>query len=39
MDQPAAVAFTTFADAWPRAIEKEIGAVLCAIGRGKGQSS
>ena len=36
MDQPLAVAFTAFADAWPRAIETEIGAALCAIGRGKG---
>ena len=36
MDQPPAVAFTAFADAWPRAVETEIGAALCAIGRGKG---
>ena len=36
MDQPLAVAFTAFAGAWPRAIETEIGAALCAIGRGKG---
>jgi len=36
VDQPPAVAFTAFADAWPRAIEIEIGAALCAIGRGKG---
>ena len=36
MDQPSAVAFTAFADAWPRAIETEIGAALCAIGGGKG---
>ena len=35
MDQPPAVAFTAFADAWPRAIETEIGAALCAIGLGK----
>ena len=35
MDQPPAVAFTAFADAWPRAIATEIGAALCAIGRGK----
>ena len=36
VDQPPpAVAFTAFADAWPRAIETEIGAALCAIGRGK----
>ena len=26
MEQPPAVAFTAFADAWPRAIETEIGA-------------
>ena len=36
MDQPPAVAFNTFADAWPRAIETEIGAALCIIGHGKG---
>ena len=36
MDQPPALAFTAFADAWPKAIETEIGAALCAIGRGKG---
>ena len=36
MDQPPAVAFTAFADSWPRAIETEIGAALCATGRGKG---
>ena len=35
MDQPPAVAPTAFADAWPRAIETEIGAALCAIGHGK----
>ena len=35
MDQPFAVAFTAITDAWPRAIETEIGAALCAIGRGK----
>ena len=35
MDQPPAVAFTAFADAWPRAIETETGAALCAIGAGK----
>ena len=35
MDQPHAVAFTAFADAWPSAIETEIGAALCAIGAGK----
>ena len=32
---PHAVALTALADAWPRAIEMEIGATLCAIGRGK----
>jgi len=36
VDQPPAVAFTAFADAWPKAIETEIDAALCAIGRGKG---
>ena len=35
MDQPPAVALTAFADAWPRAIETEIGAALCAIGAGR----
>ena len=35
MDQPPAVAFTAIANAWPRAIETEIGAALCAIGAGK----
>ena len=35
MDQPPAVALTAFVDAWPRAIETEIGAALWAIGRGK----
>ena len=35
MDQPPTVAFTAFADTWPRAIETEIGATLCTIGRGK----
>ena len=35
MDQPAAVALTVFADAWPWAIETEIGAALCAIGAGR----
>ena len=34
MDQPPAVAFTAFADVWPRATETEIGAALCAIGAG-----
>ena len=32
MDQPPAVAFTAFADVWPRATETEMGAALCAIG-------
>ena len=36
MGQPTAVAFTASTDAWPRAKETEIGAALCAIGRGKG---
>ena len=35
MDQPPAVAFTAFADVWPRAIETEIGAALWAIGGGR----
>ena len=35
MDRPPTVAFTAFTDAWPRAIEKEIGATLCAIDMGK----
>ena len=35
MDQPPAVALTAFADAWPRAVETEIGAALCAIGAGR----
>ena len=35
MGQPPAVALTAFADAWPRAIETEIGAALCAIGAGR----
>ena len=34
MDQPPNVAFTAFADVWPRATETEIGAALCAIGMG-----
>ena len=38
MDQPPAVAFTAFADTWPRAIETETVAALCAIGREKGLS-
>ena len=37
MGQLPAVAFAALADAWPRAIETEIGAALCAIGRGKGR--
>ena len=36
MDQPHVVASTAFADAWPRAIETEIGVALCDIERGKG---
>ena len=32
VDQSPAVAFTAFADVWPRATETEIGAALCAIG-------
>ena len=35
MDQPPAVDLTAFADAWPRAIETELGAALCAIGAGR----
>ena len=35
MDQPPAVALTAFADTWPRSIETEIGADLCAIGVGR----
>ena len=35
MDQPTSVAFTAFADVWPRATETEIGATLCAIGTGR----
>ena len=35
VDQPPAVALTAFADAWPRAIETEIGAALCVIGAGR----
>ena len=33
--QLPAVAFTAFADAWPRATETEIGATLCTIGAGR----
>jgi len=36
VDQPTAVAVTAIAEAWPRAIETEIGTTLCAIGSGKG---
>ena len=35
VDQPPVVAFTAFADAWPRAREMEKGAALCAIGAGR----
>ena len=35
MDQPPAVAFTAFADVWPRVAKTEIGAALCAIGTGR----
>ena len=35
MDQPPIVAFRAFANAWPRAMEMEIGAALCAIGAGR----
>ena len=35
MDQPPAVAFTAFADVWPMATEKEIGAALRATGTGR----
>ena len=35
MDQPPTVAFTAFADLWPRATETEIGAALCTIGAGR----
>jgi len=35
VDKPPAVAFTAFADTWPRARETEIGAALCAIGAGR----
>ena len=38
MDQSYAVAFTAFADVWPRATETEIGVALCAIGAGKTSS-
>ena len=35
MVQPLAVAFTAFADVWPRDTETEIGAALCVIGAGR----
>ena len=35
VNQPPAVAFTAFADVWPRATETEIGAALCAIIAGR----
>ena len=35
VDQPIAVAFTAFADVWPRATETEMGVALCAIGVGR----
>ena len=36
MDQPPAVAYTAFADVWPRATEAKIGTALCAaIGAGR----
>ena len=35
VDQPPAVAFTAFADVWPRGIETEIGVALSAIGAGR----
>ena len=35
MDHPPIVAFTAFADVWPRASEMEIGAAPCAIGVGR----
>ena len=34
MDQSPAVAYTVFADVWPRATETEIDAVPCVIGAG-----
>ena len=33
MDQPPAVAFTAFADVWPRATETEIGAAFAPLAR------
>ena len=35
MDLPPTVAYTVFADVWPRATEMERCAALCAIGTGK----
>ena len=35
VDELFAVAFTAFADVWPRAAETEMGAALCAIGAGR----
>ena len=35
MDQPPTLALTSFADAWPRAIEIEIGAPYAPLGTGK----
>ena len=35
MDKPPAVAFTAFAEMWPRATEAEISAALCAISEGR----
>ena len=35
MEQSPTVAFSAFADAWPRAPETEIGAALCVIGAGR----
>ena len=35
MDQVPTVAFTAFADMWPRATEMEMGAALCAVGAGR----
>ena len=35
MYQPPTVAFTAFADAWPRAAGTDIGAALCSIGAGR----
>ena len=35
MDQAPAAAFISFADAWPRAIETEIGPPYASLGAGK----